>query len=85
MRLPRFRLRSLMILVFLSSLAMATWVHVRRMDSSDLIEVGQRFFLFLPFLILVAAKSGLVAVFRSRRSVAEGSAQSRCPERSARE
>ena len=71
MRRPRFRLRSLMILVLLAALIMGAALHLSRIDPEDALGMEQRLFRILPVLILVLAKLGLIAWTQSRRRAVE--------------
>jgi len=64
----RFRLKTLMIVVFLSSLVLGTYVQASRMDAYDWTRLRERSIFFLPFLVLIVLKLGLVMAARARRS-----------------
>jgi uncharacterized membrane protein YfcA len=64
-RLLRFRLRTLMLLVLLAALGTAAGLHLSRLDPEDFIE---QFAILGPFLVLVVLKMGLVIEFRLRRA-----------------
>lgn len=68
MRRPRFRLRSLMILVLLAALIMGTALHFSRLDPDDVAGMERRLVRILPVLVLVLAKLGLITWARSKRS-----------------
>jgi hypothetical protein len=68
---PRFRLKSLMILILLAGLAMGAGLQISRMDPDDIDDLKQRVFLLSPFLALIVAKFALFGVFRSRRWATE--------------
>jgi hypothetical protein len=57
-----------MVVVFLSSLVMAGFVQANRMDALDWSRLKEGSILFVPFLVMVALKFGLVVAARSRRS-----------------
>jgi hypothetical protein len=68
---PRFRLKSLMILILLAGLTMGAGLQISRMDPDDIEDLKQRIFLLSPFLVLVLAKFGLIVAARSRRWAVE--------------
>ncbi len=67
MRRPRFRLRSLMILVLIAALGLAAAAQVARMEPVDFDEIRERLALVGAFLILVLLKLGSVFAIRARR------------------
>jgi hypothetical protein len=71
MSFSRFRLRSLMILIFLSALVLAAGVQLSKMEPLGLFDFDERVFLFVPFLLLVIVKLGFVIAFRSKRESRE--------------
>ncbi len=77
---PRFRLRSLMVLVLLASLALAVYHQFERLDRLELQRIREGSILFVPFLIFVALKIGLVASTRARRAAPEESARPTPPD-----
>ena len=71
MRLPRFRLAGLMLLVLLSALALAAYDQLSRLDALAWRIIGDGSVLCVPFLLMVLLKFGLVFSMRSRRRRAE--------------
>jgi hypothetical protein len=64
-RLLRFRLKTLMLLVLLGALGTAAWLHLSRLETNDLVE---QIAILGPFLVLVILKMGLVLGVRVRRA-----------------
>jgi hypothetical protein len=76
----RFRIRSLMVLVFLSALALAAYDQAGRLDRLDLTRIKEGSILFVPFLIMVALKFGLVMASRAKRAASEESTRPTPPD-----
>ncbi len=67
MRWRRFRLRSLMILVFLAALALGVFDRVRRVEQVDWHRVREVSFLVVPVALMVILKLSLSVSYRAKR------------------
>ncbi len=71
MRVIRFRLRSLMILVLVSALGLAAFIPISKVNLNEINDLKPRVFLLGSFFLLVVAKLGLLIGTRAARHRSE--------------
>jgi hypothetical protein len=71
MRIPRLRIRSLMILVLASALILGAILQIPRMTAHEFDDFKQRAYIVGVFLILVFSKLCLAIGMRTRRAIRE--------------
>ncbi len=67
MRGPRFRLRSLMILILITAIVLGVGIPLSRLNLNEIHDLKPRALLLGTFLLLVVAKLGLLVGLRARR------------------
>jgi hypothetical protein len=67
MPVPRFRIRSLMILVLMTALLMGAGLWITRLNWNEIHDLKPRIFLLGSFFLLVVAKLGLLIGLRAGR------------------